>query len=611
MGANVRSVNRGTGVGTVVPVAKPNPIVAGDQIWAFHSCDAEDLTGMTAPSGFAPMGSVNTGGGLPTKVWRKMATVGEPSTYSFGQPNASTGAVHLVVVRDASATLAARMAASVIFAFDSPTPSVTPASASHLEVRYAAIFTFPDTTSYAAPSGYTMRTQAQADVTVGSALATRQIASSAPSGIKTFIRTPDSHGVPSVGITLSIPSADMEPETPPPPPFTPAAGTAVFQYPFRRMIGDRAYLGHLNLLQVSFERRDSSAGTFSASVPITSERIADQIDAVIPRDRTQLNRGPGVIVCEILHEDEYWGEAWITGYTLRKDRRKAPVLQLRGVTLEGYLQQVRIRDDLTFENVDQFEIFRSLLTTMQSRPHADLDLILPAGTSGQLRDRTYKGSERAPFGQRLQELGDVLNGLEWTFDTITGSSGLERHLRMGSPTIGDPDAEHVFGQGRFGGDVLDWGYEVDALKGGTVWEARGDTPDTGDASVAAEPLTSGLYEATAHLAAGWPAMERLVDRPGVKVQETLEEYAAGWADKKSGAVTVFSVTVAIGESPSFTPNNLGDAARFVMSDEWHKRTGVGAGLNAKHRIIGVRVLPVGRGQGKGEMELIVESTEVV
>jgi hypothetical protein len=282
--------------------------------------------------------------------------------------------------------------------------------------------------------------------------------------------------------------------------------------------------------------------------------------------------------------------------------------------LEAYLQHVRIRDTLDFTGsgaADQFEIFRQLLITMQARPHANLGLVLPSGDSGQIRERLYEGKDRTPFGQRIQELGDVIGGFEWTFDTITGASGLDRVVRVGSPTIGDPDAGHVFGMGSGGGDIIAWGYEVDALKGGTVWEARGDTPDAeGDASVSAEPLTSALYEATDHLDAGWPAIERLIDRPGVQIQETLEEWAQGWAAKKSGAVTVFSVTVAIGENPSFTPNNLGDTVRVAMSDEWHKRTGTGAGLNARHRVIGVRVVPVGRDQGKAEMELIVESSEV-
>ncbi|MGW6498540.1 hypothetical protein [Nonomuraea angiospora] len=610
MGATVRSSSRGSAVGTVVPVARPVPApVLGDQIWAFATCDEENLAGMTAPAGFVSAGTLVAANALPTKVWRKMATVGEPSSYSFGQPNASSGTVHVVCVRDASPTIPARLAFLASTAEDAPTPSVQPAAASHLEIRYAAVPTVLGTATFKEPSNYTMRTQAGVSGALASALATRQIASSAPSGVKRFTRAPTTV-VGVAGVTVSIPSADDAPEVPPPPPFTPAAGSATFQYPFRRMIGDRAYLGHLDLTGVSFERRVSSPGTFSASVPITSERIADQVDAIIPRDRTQLNRGPGVIVAEILHEDEYWGEAWITGYTLRKDRRKSPVLTLRGVTLDAYFQHVKIRDDLEFTDVDQFEIARQLMLSMASRPHADLGLVLPAGMSGQLRDRTYKGADRAPYGQRLTELGDVINGFETTIDTITGSSGLERHLRMGAPTIGAPDAAHVFGQGRYGGDVLDWGYEVDALRGGTAWEARGDTPETQDASVAAEPLVSGLYEADAHLAAGWPAIERLVDRPGVKVQETLEEYAAGWAEKKAGAVTVFSVVVAIGENPSFTPNSIGDAARFVLSDEWHKRSGLGAGLNARHRIIGVRVLPATREQPKGEMELFVESSEV-
>lgn len=609
MPASVRSYTVGTGTGSSISVARPSGVAAGDQLWAFHSCDDETLVGMTAPSGWVSAASLNTDNVLPTRVWRKVASGGEPSTYAFGQPGNVGGAVHIIAIRDASASIAARGATLTSFGTSTPTPTVTPAAASHLEIRYAAVSTILGATTWTAPSGYTMRGIAQVDGVLGSASATRQIASSAPSGVKTFLRTPNTISVAGAGITVSIASADLEPELPPIPPFTPGAGSALYQYPFRRMVGDRAYLGHLDLSGVSFERRDSSPGTFTARVPITSTKIGDQIDAIIPRDPAALTRGPGVICCEMLRAGDYWGEAWITGYAIRKSRRQVPVLELRGTTLEGYLQHVLLRENLEFTGVDQIEIARALLESMAAVPGADIDLILQSGTSGEPRDRHYKADDNGTYGQRLAELGEVLDGFEWTIDSRAGSGGLERHWRWGAPTLGDADAEHVFGSGSYGGDVLDWAIEVDALKGGTHWQARGDTIDD-DASTEATPLLSGIYESAPHTAAGWPRIDRLVDRAGVTVQQTLEDYAAGWAARKSGAVRVFSVTVAIGKVPTFTPNDLGNPARFVLSDEWHKRVGLGAGLNARHRIIGCRVVPVGRENGKDEMQLIVEEQEV-
>ncbi|WP_101788639.1 hypothetical protein [Nonomuraea indica] len=609
MPATVVSTSSGSGFGTIT-APRPADVAAGDVLFAVHSTTA-DYAGVSAPSGWTLTASIPDAffGLLWTRVWRRTVAASEPASYAFPQPSGAAGTVMVTAVADADLSKQIRIAilqnaeeTSVV-----TTPSVTPAAAEHLEIRFAVSRTSSATVTLSAPSGYAMRGQVKLASRATSAVASRLINSSSASGSKTFAISGDNSGV-SHGVTISIASGSSEPEVPPTPPFTPGQGSGKYQYVFRRLL-DRAYLGHLDLSGVSFEKRVSSAGTFGGQVPITNTDIGDQIDAIIPRDRATLNRGPGVISVEVLREGQYWGEYWITGYTLRKDRRKGPVLSLRGSTVDAYFQHVLLRETLTFTNQDQIDIARSLLESMQAQDHADLNLVLQPGTSGQLRDRTYKPADGATYGQRLTELGEVINGFESTVNTVAGPSGLERQWAWGAPTLGDENAEHVFGSGYHGGDVLDWGYEVDGLKGGTFWQARGDTPQS-DASTEAVPLLSAVYEATAHTAAGWPRIDRLVDRPGVVVQQTLEDYAAGWAERKSGAVTVFSVTVAIGEQPSFTPNNLGDTARFVMSDEWHKRTGMGAGVNARHRIIGCRVVPIGRDHGKDEMELIVESAEV-
>lgn len=605
MPAAFLAASSSTGFGSSITVSRPTGTEPGDVLVAVHSTTTS-YTDIPGPGGWTLLTSVSDGYDMWTRAWHRTVGAGEPTSYVFPQLPGAGGGVIIGAVRGVDLVKQVRVAAELYVETEQAvTPSVPPAASSHLEIRIAAVAAL-ESLELTAPASYVMRRQATLTDWLGMALASRQLNSSSASAAKGFQIAGDHLGV-THGISISLASASTEPEVPPAPPFTPGKGSATYQYVFRRLL-DRAYLGHLDLSGVSAEGRIGSPGSFSAQVPITNSRIGDQIDAIIPRDRAQLSRGPGVISVEIIREGEYWGEYWIHGAGLRKDRRSPPVLSLRGSTLDSYFHSVRLREDLTFTGEDQVEIARALLTHMQEQQGADLGLILRPGLSGQARDRTYKGAERAPYGQRLTELSEVLDGFEWTIRTLAGTSGMERHWVWGAP-LGEEDAEHVFGGGDYGGDVVAWGYEWDALKGGTHWEARGDTPQT-DASVEAVPLISSVYESTPHLEAGWPRIDRLVDRPGVVVQQTLEDYAAGWAAKKSGVVTVFSVTVAVGASPSFTPNHLGDSARFVLSDSWHKRQGVGAGVNARHRIIGHRLTPISREIGKDEMELLVEETAV-
>lgn len=607
MTAFVRSISFGESSSTSVVVPIPDGVVAGDVLWAHQS--STTALGDLFASGWEPVVQVidTIFGALKVKLWKRTATSSEQRFYAFSQNEGANGTVIMLAVADAVTSLPVQIATLADAGGTTgqvTTPNVPPAAATHLEIRFAAANDEVPGVFTGVPDGYQPRGTAQSEF-VTAAAASRLITSSTPSGAKAFPTS--GTGFIGIGVTISIPSGAAEPEIPPPPPFTPGRGSALYQYVFRTLLG-RDYLGHLDLSQVAFESRVSSPGSFSGQVPITNERIGRQVDAIIAANPAELGRGPGVICCEVIRAGDYWGEYWITGATIGQQRRKTPTLVLRGVSLDGYFMSVLLRSTLTYTGLDQVEIARRLLTHMQAQPYANIGLILQPGSSGQPRDRTYKGSERGSYGQRVTELGDVLDGFEWTVNSLAGPSGLERHWNWGAPTLGNPAAEHVFGQGAHGGDILDWSIEIDAIKGGTHWEARGDTPQS-DASVEAVPLISAVHSSAPHLAAGWPRIDRLIDRPGVIVQQTLEDYAAGWAAKKSGAVRVFSVTVAIGKEPSFTPKDVGDPGRFVMSNEWHRRAGSGPGLNERHRIIGVRVTPVGRDKGKDEMTLIVEEQE--
>jgi hypothetical protein len=435
---------------------------------------------------------------------------------------------------------------------------------------------------------------------MASAAASRQLNSSAPSGSKDFDIAPaeDRFGV---GVTISLASAAASiPDTgPPPPAFTPGRGSALYRWVFRRW--DGTYLDDLDLVGVTFDKRIGQSGTFSASIPITSDKVRNRVRRVISPDPADLGTGPGVITCAVLRDGVPWGEYWITMASIGRSGRAAPTIQLTGSSVDAYMLQVEIQNSFERTGEDQIDIARALIEEMQTRDHANLRLIPQAGVSGVTRDVLYAANE-GTYGQRLQELAQADGGFEWMVNIVAGGGQLERHWVWGAPTLGSSGVEHVFSDGEYGGDILDWSEEIDALRGGTYWRARGDAVSV-DASTSAEPLVSEPVLTQAHLDAGWPRLDRTVTFPRESETTTLDDYASYWATNAPGALKVDSITVALASNPTFTPNSLGDTARIFLTNEWHGRQ------SRTRRIIGISVTPPSREGGKEIAQLTFEGIE--
>ncbi|MEU3162887.1 hypothetical protein [Streptosporangium sp. NPDC006930] len=610
MTAQVRSHSVASGNGQAV-ADRPSGVRGGDQLWAIHFVfGVNELGDMTAPPGWAPApnGSLQAEI-LAMRIWRRNAGGAEPGNYVFG--HAGEGIVHVIAVKDASTTISARITAMQGVDTVVPTPAVPPASPATVEIRAACVYTYPGTVTWQTPAGYTSRGQVQAADLFSSAAASRTVNSSS-SGQQTFTLSPVDNRF-GVGVSISIASAEVAPDPDPPPPYSPGVGDALYTYSFTRLL-DRSYLGDLDLTGVSFEKRINRAGQinsgpFSGRIAITSPEVSNLVNLVVPRDPLDLTRGPGVICCDILRGGDPAGQYWIIGATVSKTRRGVPVLELRGLEIDAYWAFVELQEAIGELGGDREDIARELLYHLASQPHANLGLVLQAGSSGSAVNRTYTDEAQRTYAAHLAELTEGVDGFEHVVDIVAGPGGLERHWRHGAP-LGDPDAKHSVVESPEGGDILDWKFEIAPLRNATRWRARGDAP-SGDASTTAVPLVSTVHESTAHLNAGWPRIDRTVDRPGVLDVETLEDYAARWAATSSGAVRIWTITILAGEKSTITMNSMGDGIGVSMINEYFPQVGSGSGYEARQRMLGIKVIPVGRENGADEFELILAEPQVV
>ena len=607
MAATIRSIATAeSGSTPSFTCPKPDGTTEGDLLVAFHTSDTGVLADMGTPTGGATWQSLASragdGGWAGTKLWVKVAGASEPSAYGFTQSatGPADGVAAIVAISGAATTtpvVAQTGSSTSVTAV--PTPGITPSGTADVELRWAAALMEGTNASWEPPSGLVERADLQSGVYTTATLATRTLTSSAPTDTADFTLNTSA---PYQGFTVAVASAatsDPGPASDPIPDPTPATPSRHYRFVFADLLTD-TYLGELDLVVDRFDRRIGEAGTFSATIPITNRTEADKVAAIIPRHPDDLTTGPGRIVCHVYRRGIIWGTYIIWSASVSESQRQGLQVQLQGATLESYLSHVEIRTDLPYTQQDQITIARSLLTSMQAQTYANIGLILQAGTTGQPRDIAYLNGEVATYGQRLKELGDREDGFEWLIHTEDVAGVRTRAWKWGYPKLGDITSDHLWAQP---GHVLSWQEDIDALAGATSYRARGDSINT-DVASASTPLLSTERNADAHLAAGWPRLDRTVDYTSVKDADTLEAYAIRWAAQRPGAVRVHQATIRL-EGDEFTPANLGDYARLMLVNDWWPRQDGYASFSKSWRVIGIQVNPPTRG-GQESATLVFE-----
>ncbi|MFE3452372.1 hypothetical protein ACFXJ8_25960 [Nonomuraea sp. NPDC059194] len=574
-------------------VPRPPGVMQGDVLVAFQTSGDLVPSTMLTPSGWTLLGQrtpVEDWGGA--RVWWKVAGADEPASYIFRQAG-SESIVGIIAVSDADSS-ATPLISSVNEDGGSQVtcPAVTPSTESGVTIRYVAALHFFHPVSWTPPANHTERMDRSEDFLPTAALATRARSSSGSTGAASFGASPQVIAPHVIAFTVDVGGVGGPAPNPPDP--IPPSPDVHYKYVFCDLRTD-SFITTLDLNQVSYSRMISAPGSFQATIDVVNDEVADMVAAVVPRwvehasDPDSLSTGPGRTVCHVYRNGIIWGTYAIWKAAVSSDSEGAIKVSLTGASLESYLNAVEIRSTLTYEGTDQLEIARDLITAMQANTHANIGLTLQSGTSGVLRDRTYAAGETASFGQRLKELADVDDGFEWLIHTSDPGVGARAKLvKFGYPRLGT-QTDHVFSQP---GNVLSWSQEIDGLRGATSYRARGESVST-DASTASTPLMSSPADATAHLTAGWPRIDRTVDYSTVKEVATLDAYAQRWVTERPGAVRIHQVDVRLDDT-EWTPESLGDYARVILSNDWWPIRNGGATFNNRWRVIGVSVRATSR-----------------
>lgn len=359
---------------------------------------------------------------------------------------------------------------------------------------------------------------------------------------------------------------------------------------------------------VTFDHRFNQAGVFNGSVPIVNRTLSAYVDKVMPRDEGDLSSGVGRVICHVLRHTreipvDLWGSYWLWRGRVGQSRRGAPVAEFQGMSLDGFLHQAEVQEDLEWIAEDKAQIVRDLLTHAQSQPNLDLGIALQGGLRGYGMDFAVKSAEAAKYGERVNEVANSDGGIEHRVRTYLSGETRVREWQWGAPIGGIVPIEEYAQPG----NVLEWSEEDDATRAATRWRARGDSVNT-DLSAESQPLITEPVEATDHLLAGWPRTDKTANYPGVDEISTLNNYATYWAAVAPGKVRISTLTVRLPDNPRLTPHTMGEHVRVrLVNERYPLADGVASYVRSK-RVIGMQIKPAERG---GQEEAVLVQEQVV
>jgi hypothetical protein len=204
----VRSVaTHESGTTDAFNVTAPAGLVAGDVLVAFHTNDFGSTAQMGISGGAAwqPLAQATIGvEHANTRVWWKVAGGSEPATYGFTQHSNADAVVAIVAVEDASEavpTVELLTSAEVSDLLD--TPSTDPGTA-RLELRWVGANSVDEVaTTFTPPAGFAELADLDSDANIAGSLAERDLTSSAPTGVHSFLADQDIRYHNGVTVNLS------------------------------------------------------------------------------------------------------------------------------------------------------------------------------------------------------------------------------------------------------------------------------------------------------------------------------------------------------------------------------------------------------------------------
>jgi hypothetical protein len=256
----------------------------------------------------------------------------------------------------------------------------------------------------------------------------------------------------------------------------------------------------------------------------------------------------------------------------------AATVELGCATPESYLDR-RYIGDVEFAATDQAAIARALITAVNTE---GIGLVIDCPDTGTVRDRTYWDDEDATYLQRLTELMDVEDGLEWTIDPEwrTDRKQAVQLVFRGATRLGSAEPRGPLDTDS--GAVLDYSVSYDYGKAAGANDVVAYSSGEGTA----RPQSQHIRNEYA-LGQGVPRIEhRWSPSSSIKNVTVLNAHAAAELGRLDGGTTTIDITARWDVAPARlgVDLNRGDDIEFRLSGHMHPLGLLGVG-----RMVGWRL----------------------
>jgi hypothetical protein len=364
--------------------------------------------------------------------------------------------------------------------------------------------------------------------------------------------------------------------------FRDGRAVAEYQYHFYDLSSSH-YLDSLPCENVTFTQELRGVGTFTGDLPLYSSDELDSsrvLAATVPhRTKVFVERDSALV----------WGGRLIPprDYDSTTGRITLNAEETLGIFDKRFLPT------LSYMGIEQLDIARGLINTLQTGPGGNVGLQLGAGASGVKRDRNYALGDQTTGLSALTDLSEVIGGFEFSTQTVwsTGNTPQET-LLFGYPRLG-----RVRGAT---GIVIEYN-RIGSASGNVISYTLSDGEGLYTRCWAVTETDEGVQlvahtDNTALLAAGYPLLEQSESFDGIVDLKTLQGHSDAMARYAAGHHATGAFVVAATPNLQLGDWQLGDDVLVRISD-WRyppdPRTGA-PGFVDYMRIVGTEVSPGGQ-----------------
>lgn len=253
---------------------------------------------------------------------------------------------------------------------------------------------------------------------------------------------------------------------------------------------------------------------------------------------------------------------------------------------ESYFERRRITQDVSFTQIDQLVIAKTLIEDAQAKPYGDIGITYNSSgqtTSGVLVDRVYYYYELKGVFQAIQDLSRQGDGFDFSIDvaydpitflpTKAFNTYYPRKGLVYSPTnINVPVFEFP------AGNIVEYEYPEDGSIAANTVYSLGAGSNEGKLISSAQDIT--------RFAEGWALLEDQQNYSDVTDQSVLDSLAIGAVTALSYPPITMKITVPAFVNPEFGSYVIGDDCRIVIRDDRFPN-----GFDEVYRIVGISVQP--------------------